>query len=146
MIKETEQPYLDLAQADLQDSFNAASVRYRIAIGPNSGKKTWTLRSESLNRTTTQPKLFTVSRDGFSLNAAVSCQPHQRDRLERLCHYITRPPLALDRLTTQETGQVVYELKRPFSNGTTHFVFETLSFLAKLMYKKHHKQPQPDLF
>ncbi len=30
------------------------------------------------------------------------------------------------------TGQVVYELKHPFKNGTTHFVFEPLEFLAKL--------------
>ncbi|NOX52824.1 MAG: hypothetical protein GXP16_20165 [Gammaproteobacteria bacterium] len=45
-----------------------------------------------------------VNRDGFSLNASVSCQPHQRDRLERLCRYITRLPLALDRLTTGYHG------------------------------------------
>ena len=132
LIQDAEQPYLDLTQADLQDTFNAASVRYRIAIGPRSGQKTLTLRSQSLIRTDTRPKPFTVNRDGFSLNAAVSCRPHQRDRLERLCRYITRPPLALDRLTTQETGKVVYELKHPFNNGTTHFVFEPLEFLAKL--------------
>ncbi len=132
LIQDTEQPFLDLTQADLQDTFNSASVRYRIAIGPNSGQKTLTLRSASLIRTDTKPKPFTVNRDGFSLNAAVSCQPHQRERLERLCRYITRPPLALDRLTTQVSGQVVYELKHPFKNGTTHFVFEPLEFLAKL--------------
>ena len=39
LIQDTEQPHLDLTQADLQDSFNAASVRYRIAIGPNQGQK-----------------------------------------------------------------------------------------------------------
>ena len=107
-------------------------MRYRIAIGPNSGKKTLTLRSDALTRTDTQPKPFTVNRDGFSLNAAVSCLPHQRDRLERLCCYITRPPLALDRLSTEANGRVVYELKHPFSDGTTHFVFEPMEFLAKL--------------
>ena len=132
LIQDTEQPYFDFSEADVQDAFNAASVRYRIAIGPNSGKKTLTLRSDALIRTDTQPKPFTVNRDGFSLNAAVSCLPHQRDRLERLCRYITRPPLALDRLSTQTTGKVVYELKHPFKNGTTHFVFEPLEFLAKL--------------
>ncbi|MDP6650501.1 MAG: hypothetical protein QGF90_00030, partial [Gammaproteobacteria bacterium] len=35
-------------------------------------------------------KPFTASRDGFSLNAAVACQPWQRQRLERLCRYVTR--------------------------------------------------------
>ena len=42
LIQDTEQPFLDLTQADLQDTFNSASVRYRIAIGPNSGQKTLT--------------------------------------------------------------------------------------------------------
>ncbi len=87
LIEHTEQPYLDLTQADLQDTFNAASVRYRIAIGPNSGRKTLTLRSASLIRTDSQLKPLTVNRDGFSLNATVSCRPHQRDRQERLCRY-----------------------------------------------------------
>jgi len=72
LIQDTEQPYLDLTQADIQDSFNAASVRYRIAIGSNQGQKTLTFRSEALIRTNTQPKPFTANRDGFSLNAAVS--------------------------------------------------------------------------
>ena len=35
-------------------------------------------------------------------------------------------------MTTQASGQVVYKLKHPFKNGTTHFVFEPLEFLAKL--------------
>ena len=142
LIQDTEQPYFDFSDADasepdVQDTFNAASMRYRIALGPHSGKKTLTLRSDALIRTDTQPKPFMVNRDGFSLNAAVSCLPHQRDRLERLCRYVTRPPLALDRLSTKTNGRVIYdasfyELKHPFRDGTTHFVFEPLEFLAKL--------------
>ncbi len=137
LIQDTEQAYFDFSEADvsepdIQDVLNAASMRYRIAIGPNQGQKTLTLRSDALVRSDTQPKPFTVNRDGFSLNASVSCQPHQRARLERLCRYITRPPLALDRLSVQHSGKVVYELKHPFSNGTTHFVFEPVEFLAKL--------------
>ncbi len=41
------------------------------------------------------------------------CQPHQRDRLERLCRYVTQPPLALDRLAIEANGRVIYELKHP---------------------------------
>ena len=29
-------------------------------------------------------------------------------------------------------GNVIYELKHPFKNGTTHFVFEPREFLARL--------------
>ncbi|MBT5792484.1 MAG: IS91 family transposase, partial [Gammaproteobacteria bacterium] len=50
----------------------------------------------------------------------VACQPHQRDRLERLCRYVTRPAVCLERLSTNAAGQVSYELKHPFRDGTTH--------------------------
>jgi hypothetical protein len=36
---------------------------------------------------------------GFSLHAATVCEAHQRGRLERLCRYITRPPIATKRLS-----------------------------------------------
>jgi hypothetical protein len=70
--------------------------------------------------------------DGFSLNAAVSCQAHQRHKLERLCRYVARPPLALDRLSVTDEGKLRYALKHPYSNGTTHFLFEPLELIAKL--------------
>ncbi len=31
---------------------------------------------------------------GFSLHAASVCEAHQRSKMERLCRYITRPPVA----------------------------------------------------
>jgi hypothetical protein len=40
-------------------------------------------------------------------DCAASCQAHQRDRLERLCRYITRPALCLEQLSTNAAGQVV---------------------------------------
>jgi hypothetical protein len=73
-----------------------------------------------------------VARDGFSLNAAVAFAAHEREGIERLCRYVTRPALALERLSTNEVGHVVYQLKAPHHDGTTHFVFEPLDFLARL--------------
>jgi hypothetical protein len=73
-----------------------------------------------------------VNRDGFSLNCAVACQAHQRDRLERLCRYITRPALCLDRLSINAAKQVVYELKNPYRDGTTHILFNPEDFIARL--------------
>ena len=35
---------------------------------------------------------------GFSLYAAVRCGAHQRKELERLCSYIIRPAIAVERL------------------------------------------------
>jgi len=72
----------------------------RIAAGQGAGGRTLTLKNPALVRTDSTPKPFTANRDGFSLNCAVSCQTQQRDRLERLCRYITRPALCLERLST----------------------------------------------
>jgi hypothetical protein len=60
---------------------------------------------------------------GFSLHAATVCEAHQRDKLERLCRYITRPPIATKRLSVDAQGRVVYRYK-PFRDGSTHVVLE----------------------
>jgi hypothetical protein len=57
----------------------------RIAVGPQAGRQVLTLKLAAPVATSSVPKPFTVARDGFSLNAAVACAPHQRDRIERLC-------------------------------------------------------------
>jgi hypothetical protein len=132
LIPDPEQPWLDLGFHEPLDSLSAASIRYRIAIGPHSGNRTLTLHDPSFIRTDKPTKASTADRDGFSLNAAVSCQPYQRERLERLCRYVTRPAICLDRLTVRFDGKVQYELKNPFSNGTTHILFSPLDFLSKL--------------
>ena len=132
LIPDPEQPWLNLDFHEPIDSLSAASIRYRIAIGPHSGDRTLTLRDPSLVRTDKPAKALTADRDGFSLNAAVSCQPYQRDRLERLCRYVTRPAICLERLTVRTDGKIQYELKNPFRNGTTHILFSTLDFLSKL--------------
>jgi hypothetical protein len=132
LIPDLEQPWLDLEATGTLDAFNAASTRYRVAIGPRAGGRTLTLKSSSLPHTDTQPEPFTVDRDGFSLNAAVACQPHQLKRLERLCRYVTRPALCLERLSTDTAGQIVYELKHPFRDGTTHILFTPKDFIARL--------------
>ena len=65
----------------------------------------------------------------------VACQAHQRDRLERLerlCRYITRPALCLERLSTNAAGQIVYTLKNPFRDGTSHVLFSPEDFIARL--------------
>ncbi|MEJ8569426.1 transposase [Elongatibacter sediminis] len=47
---------------------------------------------------------------GFSLHAATVSEAHQRSKLERLCRYITRPPIATKRLSVDRRGRVVYGL------------------------------------
>jgi hypothetical protein len=132
LIPDPEQPWLDLDFHEPIDSLSAASIRYRIAIGPHSGSRTLTLHDPSFIRADKPAKALTADRDGFSLNAAVSCQSYQRDRLERLCRYVTRPAISLERLTVRADGKIQYELKNPFRDGTTHILFSPLDFLSKL--------------
>ena len=53
-------------------------------------------------------------------------------RVERLCRYITRPALCVDRLSTNAAGQVVYQLKNPFRDGTTHVLSSPGDFIGRL--------------
>ena len=127
-----QQRWLDDSDTTAMDGINASSLRYRIAIGPHSGNRTMTLRNPALARADSPSKPFTSSRDGFSLNAAVVCLPQQRQRLERLCRYVTRGAGCLDRLSINGNHQIQYELKHPFADGTTAVLFSPLDFLAKL--------------
>ena len=52
--------------------------------------------------------------------------------LERLCRYVTRPAVCLERLSTNAAGQVSDELKHPFRYDTTHILFTPEDFLARL--------------
>ncbi len=46
-----------------------------------------------------------------SRHAGVMAEAHQRDKLERLCRYISRPAVSEKRLALTANGQVRYELK-----------------------------------
>ena len=90
--------------------------RVLTGVGPHpAGLQTYrfalTLKNPALARTGTDstPKPFTANQNGFSLNCAVSCQAHQRDRLERLCRYITRPAIANERLSRNAKSQFVLQ-------------------------------------
>lgn len=69
---------------------------------------------------------------GFSLHAGVAAARHERRKLERLCRYITRPAIAVPRLSLTTHGNVRYQLKTPYRDGTTHVIFEPLDFMALL--------------
>ena len=69
---------------------------------------------------------------GDPMHAGLDIQPGQRAKLERLCRYVSRPPVAVDRLALTATGQVRYALKTPYRDGTTHIVLEPLDLMARL--------------
>jgi hypothetical protein len=122
---------LDLESGSSLDHLQAASIAYRIAIGPHAGRKALVLYSlPPLEETPDRPLLATVA--GFSLHAATVCEAWQRSRLERLCRYITRPPIATKRLYVDDRGRVVYQYKHPFRDGSTHVALEPLDFMCTM--------------
>ncbi len=71
-MRDPEQPWRDLESRDALDTLGAASIQYRIAVGPHAGRKALTLKRAAAaapRSPFTVPKPFTVARDGFSLNA-----------------------------------------------------------------------------
>ena len=70
--------------------------------------------------------------DGFDLHAGVLVPAGQRKRLERVCRYVLRPPVAQDRLSLTAEGQVRLALKHPWSDGTTHLLFDPVELLGRL--------------
>jgi len=55
-----------------------------------------------------------------------------RERLERLCHYVARGSITQERLQLLKGGRVHYKLRRAFRDGTRALVMEPLAILGKL--------------
>ena len=97
------------------------SVSYRIAVGPQQGRKVFTL--QTLPAVEEDDRYVQVAKEsGFSLHAGVAAQAWERDKLERLCRYISRPAVSEKRLSLTSAGNIRYKLKTPYSDGTTHVV------------------------
>ena len=131
--RDTGNDYLsqDAVDDDPMQQLLGHSITYRIAVGPQAGRKVFTLQTlppRDVNESSAS--VGTVS--GFSLHAGVGASAHQRDKLERLCRYIARPAVSEKRLSLTAHGKVQYQLKTPYRDGTTHVVFEPLDFIARL--------------
>src|SRR5512134_560441 len=56
----------------------------------------------------------------------------QREKVERLTRYVSRPAVSEERLDLTAQGQVRYRLKNAYRDGTTHIALEPLDFIARL--------------
>jgi hypothetical protein len=133
--QDTESAWLDLDPAEDTDAMPqilGSSISYRIAIGPQQGRKAFMIRTiRPID--SPDPGLERVGKaNGFSLHAGVCCEGHQKNKRERLCRYIARPAIAIPRLSLSSTGKVVYTLKTPYRDGTTQVAFDPVDFIARL--------------
>jgi hypothetical protein len=113
-----------------------ASLRTRIAMGPHAGQR-WRRLGDRV-----EPQDADVDPDassrvpqhaGMSLHADVAVPARDRRRLERLCRYVARPPLAHDRLEARPDGRLALRLKARWRDGTTHILMERCELLERLV-------------
>ena len=125
-VQDEEQGLLPLLQA--------ASIQGRTALGSEAGARISRLgrRLPSGEQKAWVTKELCAELDGFSLHAAVRIEAGETSRLEHLCRYVARPPVSTKRLSLTRNGKVLYQLRVPFRDGTSHFVFEPLVFIERL--------------
>ncbi len=111
LYRDAETEYLDLMpeQGDAMQEIFGASITYRLAFGPNAGKKALTLQAVSASDNRTKPSELVSKQAGFSMHACVGCKSNQRKKLERLCRYVTRPAISEQRLSLSGNGNGVFQ-------------------------------------
>ena len=111
-----------------------ASVQSKIAFGPRAGQYVRKIGKgfgfEEETPLVKGTKCATIN--GFNLQAATFVGALQRQRLEELVAYMTRPPLATDRLSVNQDGDLVYTMKRVFSDGTRAVLLSPMEIIEKL--------------
>jgi hypothetical protein len=133
-------PEADPAEADplaeeepLLAQLYGASVVGRIATGRRAGERV--VRVGDCINPEDLPALEgerCASVSGVGLHANVAVPVRDRRRLERLCRYVARPPVATERLSRLVDGRLLYRLKHRWRDGTTHVVFEPQELVEKL--------------
>jgi len=114
--RDEENSYLSLEEGD-EDPMQqvlGCSVSYRIAVGPQQGRKVFTL--QTIPAWEDDDRFAQVAKaSGFSQHAGVAAQAWERQKLERLCRYISRPAVSEKRLSLTSSGNIRYDV-----NGITN--------------------------
>ena len=114
----------------------AASLHTRIVEGPQRGEP-WLRAGDRVDPVEPSEDPDASPRvpeyRGMSLHAAVAVPARDRRRLERLCRYAARPPLANDRLEEHPDGRLTVRLKTCWRDGTTHVLMERSELIDRLV-------------
>jgi hypothetical protein len=95
-----------------------ASVLGRVATGPRAGHLVLRLGADATAPVVTSAGPRHAQREGFDLHANTAVRAGDRRRLEHLCRYILRPPVAQEALELTPDGRVLLRLRRPWRDGT----------------------------
>ena len=84
------------------------------------------------DRPLSMPGELSCDLERFSLHAKMRIEAADREGLERLCRYVARPPIQVDRLSLAADGRVIYALRWHWRDGTSAVAFEPLNLLSRL--------------
>jgi len=129
-LLEQEAPDVLWQDEPLLASLTAASIQGTLATGERTGQRIRRRLVDPHEGVRGGPQCFSAR--GFSLHAATRVEAGERERLERLCRYVIRPPLAAGKLQEIDDDTLAFTLKTPWSDGTTHLLLSPLEFIEKL--------------
>ena len=113
---------------------NKASITQYIALGERAGLPVGKI-GRSMGYMEQEPKFtgkLCAELNGFTIHAATHTKAWDRKGLENLVSYMTRPPVAQNRLSQREDGLLQYDFKRAYSDGTKAIVLSPLEMIEKL--------------
>jgi hypothetical protein len=120
---------------DALGTCHAAAIQGLIPFGERTGQRTllWG-ENEEINRIKTPRtrKKLCADHDGYSLHASVHIGGCNAPRRERLARYVARGPIAADRLSVNQQGDIVYRFRNPWRNGKQAVVMDPMTFLSRL--------------
>ena len=85
LVRDFESSFLTLDPAEVSgfDDLLGQSITYRIALGPQQGRKAFTLQTVPAVAAADHNSSLAKAA-GFSLHAGVACEAHQREKLEQM--------------------------------------------------------------
>lgn len=110
----------------------AASVTGRSLLGATPGARVGRVGRSTTGPTAKAASLWHARAADFDLHGGRTVRAEDRRTLERLCHYLLRPPLAQERIERLPDGRVGLTLAHPWADGTRALVFGGVEFLEKL--------------
>lgn len=113
----------------------AASIRGVLATGERAGKAPLRLGTPVDSSLPHEPDRDRAGADtgfGFNLDASVAIPARRREQRERVLRYMGRPPISDRRLQRLPDGRYALELRRPWSDGSTHVILSGTELCERL--------------
>jgi len=127
-MADVEAPEPDDEHPALSACYQAATAGFDL-FGPRASAPSLRLVDPSLAR----PEEPVAIVAGINVHAKLAVHGNDRARLERLCRYLARPPIATERLTRLADGRVRYEMKKAWRDGTRAVLLEPLDLIARVV-------------